>query len=89
MQDHRIPTTDGEGPRRVSVLGATGSVGRSTMDLIAAAPERFQVEALTANGNVEALADLVRRACRRRSPPWSAAPWSPSPTRNAWSAPDA
>jgi len=48
-------------PRRVSVLGATGSVGRSTMDLIAEAPERFQVEALTAYSNVDALAALARR----------------------------
>ncbi|MEQ8604031.1 MAG: 1-deoxy-D-xylulose-5-phosphate reductoisomerase [Marivibrio sp.] len=47
--------------RRVSVLGATGSVGRSTMELIAEAPDRFQVEALTAYSNVDVLADLARR----------------------------
>ncbi|MBP5855460.1 1-deoxy-D-xylulose-5-phosphate reductoisomerase [Marivibrio halodurans] len=54
------PGTEGS-PRAVTVLGATGSVGRSTMDLIADAPDRFRVEALTAHRNVEGLADLARR----------------------------
>lgn len=60
MDSGRGGETDGT-PRRVSILGATGSVGRSTMELIAEAPERFQVEALTAYSNVEGLAELVRR----------------------------
>ena len=38
--------------RVVTVLGATGSIGDSTMDLLRATPERYQVEALTANSNV-------------------------------------
>jgi 1-deoxy-D-xylulose-5-phosphate reductoisomerase len=46
--------------RRVTVLGATGSIGDSTIDLIRAAPERYQVEALTANTNVESLVKLAR-----------------------------
>lgn len=46
--------------RRVTVLGATGSIGDSTMDLLRASPERYQVEALTANTNVEALAKLAK-----------------------------
>jgi 1-deoxy-D-xylulose-5-phosphate reductoisomerase len=45
--------------RSVSVLGATGSIGDSTMDLLRASPERYQVESLTANTNVEALAKLA------------------------------
>ncbi len=48
------------GPRVVSVLGATGSIGDSTMDLLRMAPDRYRVEALTANGNVAALARLAR-----------------------------
>jgi 1-deoxy-D-xylulose-5-phosphate reductoisomerase len=48
------------GVRRVSVLGATGSIGDSTMDLLRASRDRYQVEALTANTNVEALAALAR-----------------------------
>jgi 1-deoxy-D-xylulose-5-phosphate reductoisomerase len=46
--------------RAVTVLGATGSIGDSTMDLLRASPHRYRVEALTANNNVEALAKLAR-----------------------------
>jgi len=46
--------------RSVTVLGATGSIGDSTMDLIRAAPERYRVEALTANGNLEGVVKLAR-----------------------------
>jgi 1-deoxy-D-xylulose-5-phosphate reductoisomerase len=46
--------------RSVTVLGATGSIGDSTMDLLRGARERYRVEALTANGNVTALAKLAR-----------------------------
>ncbi|NEW88864.1 MULTISPECIES: 1-deoxy-D-xylulose-5-phosphate reductoisomerase [Rhodopseudomonas] len=48
------------GVRTVSVLGATGSIGDSTMDLIRAAPERYRVEALTGNANVAGLAKLAK-----------------------------
>ncbi|MCC2662264.1 MAG: 1-deoxy-D-xylulose 5-phosphate reductoisomerase [Geminicoccaceae bacterium] len=48
-------------PRRsVTILGATGSVGRSTLDLIARAPERYRVEALTAHSNADGLAAAAR-----------------------------
>ena len=46
--------------RTVTVLGATGSIGDSTMDLLRGAPGRYRVEALTANSNVDALAKLAR-----------------------------
>src|SRR5690348_11375937 len=46
--------------RAVTVLGATGSIGDSTMDLLRASRDRYRVEALTANNNVEALAKLAR-----------------------------
>ena len=46
--------------RSVTVLGATGSIGDSTMDLLRAAPDRYRVEALTANGNVQGLAKLAK-----------------------------
>src|SRR3954453_20818300 len=45
--------------RTITVLGATGSIGDSTMDLLRAAPGRYRIEALTANNNVEALAKLA------------------------------
>src|SRR5258705_10130627 len=46
--------------RVVTVLGATGSIGDSTMDLLRAARDRYRVEALTANSNVPALAKLAK-----------------------------
>jgi 1-deoxy-D-xylulose-5-phosphate reductoisomerase len=46
--------------RRVTVLGATGSVGQSTLDLVRRAPDRFKVVGLTANRSVEALARDAR-----------------------------
>src|SRR5260370_771940 len=50
----------GSAIRTVTVLGATGSIGDSTMDLLRAACDRYQVEALTANTNVQGLAKLAR-----------------------------
>ena len=46
--------------RSVTVLGATGSIGDSTMDLLRAARDRYRVEALTANTNVQGLAKLAK-----------------------------
>ena len=42
-------------PRRVAVLGATGSIGGSTLDVIARHRDRFRASVLVANRNVEAL----------------------------------
>jgi 1-deoxy-D-xylulose-5-phosphate reductoisomerase len=53
--------------KRVSVLGATGSVGRSTLDLIERAPETFEVVALTANCNVDELAAAAIRTNAKRA----------------------
>ena len=50
-----------EAPKRVTILGSTGSVGTSTLKLIASAPGRFVVEALTANRNLDLLAEQVAR----------------------------
>jgi hypothetical protein len=47
--------------KRIAILGATGSIGRSTLDLVEAAPDRFQVTAVTAASNVAELADIARR----------------------------
>lgn len=46
--------------RRITVLGATGSIGCSTLDLIRRNPGAYRVVALTANSNVEDLAALAR-----------------------------
>jgi 1-deoxy-D-xylulose-5-phosphate reductoisomerase len=47
--------------RRIAILGATGSIGRSTLDLVERSPQRFEVVALTAQKSVAALADAARR----------------------------
>ena len=41
--------------RKISILGATGSVGTSTLDLVERQPDRFEVVALTAASKVDAL----------------------------------
>ncbi|MCF6255694.1 MAG: 1-deoxy-D-xylulose-5-phosphate reductoisomerase [Gammaproteobacteria bacterium] len=51
-----IPT----GPIGVTVLGATGSIGVSTLDVIARHPERYRVVALTANTQVDRLFEQCR-----------------------------
>src|SRR5216110_1706020 len=51
--------------KRVTLLGATGSIGLRTLDLVSSFPEEFQVTGLAARGsNVELIADL----CRKYSP---------------------
>ena len=47
--------------RRVSILGATGSIGQNTIDLIARDPQGYQVEVLTGGHNIAQLAVDARR----------------------------
>jgi 1-deoxy-D-xylulose-5-phosphate reductoisomerase len=47
--------------RKISILGATGSIGASTLDLVERNREQFQIIAVTAATNVEKLADIARR----------------------------
>jgi 1-deoxy-D-xylulose-5-phosphate reductoisomerase len=42
-------------PRRVTILGSTGSVGCNTVDIVRRDPVAYQIEALTANNNVDLL----------------------------------
>lgn len=51
--------------KSVTILGATGSVGSSTLDLIEREPEAFDVIALTANCDVDKLAAAARRTRAR------------------------
>lgn len=48
-------------PTGIALLGSTGSVGTSTLDVIAAFPERFRIVALAAGRNVRCLDEQVRR----------------------------
>jgi len=52
---------DNKAPVRITVLGATGSIGQSLADLIERNPEKFDVVALVANRNAELLADMARK----------------------------
>lgn len=45
--------------RKIAILGATGSVGTSTLDIVKRHPDRFEVVALTAARNVDALTDAA------------------------------
>ncbi len=49
----------GQLPKRIAVLGATGSIGESALDIVRRHPNAFKVVALTANKNSEALAVLA------------------------------
>ncbi len=54
-------------PRRITILGATGSIGRNTVDLIERQKGAYAVEALTAHRDVARLADQARRLGARRA----------------------
>ncbi len=56
-----LPPKFRERPRRVTVLGSTGSVGRNTVELLAADPGSYTVEALVAHKNAGLLAEQARR----------------------------
>ncbi|MGD9923913.1 MAG: 1-deoxy-D-xylulose-5-phosphate reductoisomerase, partial [Pseudorhodoplanes sp.] len=54
-----MPSTDGDpgvAPRAISILGATGSIGMSTLDLLVRNRDRFRVQSVTAQRNAEGLA---------------------------------
>lgn len=43
--------------RNIAILGSTGSIGKQTLEVVAAHPDRFRVEVLTANNNTRLLID--------------------------------
>lgn len=47
--------------RHLTILGSTGSIGVSTLDVVARHPDRFQVIALTANNSTEKMLEQCRR----------------------------
>jgi 1-deoxy-D-xylulose-5-phosphate reductoisomerase len=46
--------------KRIAVLGSTGSIGTQTLDVIARFPERLEVSALAAGGNIELLVQQAK-----------------------------
>src|SRR5215469_7665618 len=61
-------------PRRIALLGSTGSIGQQTLDVVRCFPDHFRVVALAARQNVELLAAQAREfrvpvtACFAESP---------------------
>ncbi len=47
-------------PRRIAILGSTGSIGRQTLDVVRSFPQHFTVVALAARNNVALLAEQVK-----------------------------
>src|SRR6516225_11346091 len=66
---HAVLSHDALAPRArervVTLLGATGSIGASTVDLLRLNRERFRVEAVTAQRNAASLARLAREVGAR------------------------
>ncbi|KAH9720203.1 1-deoxy-D-xylulose 5-phosphate reductoisomerase [Citrus sinensis] len=50
-----------DGPKPISVLGSTGSIGTQTLDIVAEHEDKFRVVALAAGSNITLLADQVKR----------------------------
>jgi len=49
------------GAQQVTLLGATGSIGKSTLDVISRHPDRYQLYAITANTSIEPMVALCER----------------------------
>ena len=47
--------------KAISIIGSTGSVGVTTLDVVSRFPDRFRVVAMAAGRNLELLADQIRR----------------------------
>ncbi|MGH9567480.1 MAG: 1-deoxy-D-xylulose-5-phosphate reductoisomerase, partial [Candidatus Angelobacter sp.] len=47
--------------KRIAILGSTGSIGRSTLDVIENNPDRFQLVTIAAGSNVVAALEQARR----------------------------
>ena len=47
--------------KTLAILGSTGSIGVSTLDIVAAHPDRFRIAAMTAGRNLDLFAEQIRR----------------------------
>ena len=48
-------------PKKIALLGSTGSIGTQTLDVISRFPDEFNVEVLTAGSNIRLLAQQARK----------------------------
>ncbi len=60
MPRARVIPVAAPAPRSVTILGATGSIGASTVDLLKRHRDRYRVEAISAKRNARALARIAR-----------------------------
>ena len=61
VSSERIRPVEEAAPRRLTILGSTGSIGCSTLDLIERNSDAYEIEALTANRSVARLAEQALR----------------------------
>jgi 1-deoxy-D-xylulose-5-phosphate reductoisomerase len=64
---------------RIALLGATGSIGRSTLEVVARHPDRFRVVAVSAHRSLDALTDIVRDVSPEVAVLTDEAAWTGSP----------
>lgn len=50
-----------DGPKPISIVGSTGSIGTQTLDIVAENPDKFRIVGLAAGSNVTLLADQIKR----------------------------
>jgi 1-deoxy-D-xylulose-5-phosphate reductoisomerase len=67
-------------PRRIAVLGSTGSIGQSTLDVVAASAGALEVVALSAHSSL----DLLAEQARRFEPRWIVATDAETATEFKW-----
>ena len=48
-------------PKRIAILGSTGSIGRSTLNVVETYPDRFEILTLAAGSNLESACEQARR----------------------------
>nr|AER00470.1 1-deoxy-D-xylulose-5-phosphate reductoisomerase [Tanacetum parthenium] len=53
-------TKNWSGPKPISIIGSTGSIGTQTLDIVAENPDKFKVVALAAGSNVTLLAEQIK-----------------------------
>jgi 1-deoxy-D-xylulose-5-phosphate reductoisomerase len=63
----QTPLADATRPLGLVLLGATGSIGANTLDVVARHPGRYRIETLTANGSSERLLELAGQYRPRRA----------------------
>ena len=65
-QRKALPVADMQ-PKTVTILGSTGTIGCNTLKIIAAQPDRFAIETITAGDNVELLTSQAREFNAKRA----------------------